>query len=321
MRASRTPAPWRLARAFRLGGMTGKDGAAPGTDAEVSARIDRLNAKAASAEPLNIEDLLALMAVLRDPTRGCPWDRQQSFASIAPYTIEEAYEVADAIARGDLPGLKEELGDLLLQVAYHAQMAGEDGHFDFAGVADAITRKMIRRHPHVFGDEEMRAGVEIRGLWERIKAEEAKARQAASETPPGGSESVLDGVTAGLPALSRSVKLQKRAAGVGFDWPEPAQMLDKIREELAEFERELGAGQRDGMEDELGDLFFVLANLSRRLSIDPEAAIRRANAKFERRFRHIERRLRETGRDPGRATLDEMETLWREAKALEKSGD
>jgi MazG family protein len=301
--------------------MTGEDRGAPDADAGASARIDRLNAKAAAAEPLTLEDLLALMAVLRDPSRGCPWDREQTFATIAPYTIEEAYEVADAIARADMSGLKEELGDLLLQVAYHAQMAGEDRHFDFADVADAITRKMIRRHPHVFGDEEARAKLEIRGLWERIKAGEAKAKQAAGETQPAGDASILDGVTAGLPALARSVKLQKRAAKVGFDWSEPAQMLAKIREELAEFELELHAGRQDGMEDELGDLFFVLANLSRRLSIDPEAAIRRANVKFERRFRHIERRLRETGRDADRATLEEMETLWHEAKTLEKSGD
>ncbi len=298
--------------------MTSDDRVATAVNA--AEQIDRLNAKAARDEPMSVGDLLTLMAVLRDPSHGCPWDQKQTFSTIAPYTIEEAYEVADAIARGDISGVKEELGDLLLQVVYHAQMAQEDDQFTFEHVADAITRKMIRRHPHVFGDEETRDNIDIRGLWERIKAEEAMAKQEAAGTADDADQSILDGVTPGLPALARSVKLQKKAARVGFDWPEPGQMLAKVREELAEFEQELGAGDRDGMEEEMGDLLFILANLSRALSIDPEAALRRANAKFERRFRHIERRLRENGRAPEDATLEEMEGFWREAKDREKSG-
>lgn len=296
--------------------MTGDDQDRPRIDA--ATRIEQLNAKAAGDAPLSVEDLLTLMMVLRDSSRGCPWDQQQTFSTIAPYTIEEAYEVADAIARGDIAHLKEELGDLLLQVVYHAQMAQEDGAFDFAGVADAITRKMIRRHPHVFGDEEVRASIDIRGLWDRIKAEEAKAKHNDTETPGQASDSILDSVAPGLPVLARSVKLQKKAAKVGFDWPEIGQMFAKVREELTEFEQEFDAEHYDGMEEEMGDLLFVLANLSRALSIDPETALRRANVKFERRFRYIERRLQENGRIPNEATLEEMEVYWREAKDREK---
>lgn len=288
--------------------------------ADAASLIDDLNVKAASDELLALEDLVTLMAILRDPTRGCPWDREQTFMTIAPYTIEEAYEVADAIARGDIADLKEELGDLLLQIVYHTQMAREDGHFDFTDVADAITRKMIRRHPHVFGDDDTRASIEIRGLWDRVKAEEAKTKQKDG----GGAEiddgSVLSGVPVGLPALTRAVKLQKRAARVGFDWTEAAQILDKVKEEIGEFEQDLSAGDQDGMEEEFGDLLFVLANLARRLSIDPEATLRSANTKFERRFQYIEKRLREIGRSPETATLAEMDALWDEAKAQEKAG-
>ena len=262
--------------------------------------------------------MLSLMSVLRDPARGCPWDREQNFASIAPYTIEEAYEVADAIARGDMGDLKDELGDLLLQVVYHAQMAGEAGEFDFASVADAVTRKMIRRHPHVFGSDETRFAVDVKGLWNRIKAEEARARreQAGAENAP---DSVLDGVPLALPAMTRSVKMQKKAASVGFDWAEPVQILSKVREEIDELEVEIKAGDQGKMEEELGDLLFVLANLGRRLKVDPEAAVRAANAKFERRFRHIERRLKAEGKLAADTSLEELEMLWLDAKRQEKS--
>ncbi len=288
--------------------------------AGVSAEIDRLNAQAAQDDPLNLGDLLALMRVLRDPERGCPWDRQQDFATIAPYTIEEAYEVADAIARDDLAGLKDELGDLLLQVVYHAQMAQEDGDFDFAAVVDAITRKMIRRHPHVFGDEQVRAVIEVSGLWDRIKAQEAQEkRDGAAATANSGAASVLDGVPVGLPALMRSVKIQKKAAKVGFDWGDAAPILDKIREELGELEVEIAVDAQERIAEEFGDLLFVIANLGRHISVDPEAALRAANLKFERRFHHIESALRKSGVRPESATLEQMEALWQEAKMLEKS--
>lgn len=289
-------------------------------DAPFAARdaIERLNRKAAQDAPMTIEDLALLMRVLRDPYHGCPWDREQSFATIAPYTIEEAYEVADAIARGEIGDLRDELGDLLLQVVYHAQMASEARAFDFEGVADAICRKMIRRHPHVFGGEEVRASIEVKGLWDRVKAEEqaAKTSSASARAAPA---SLLDDVPVALPALTRAVKLQKRAAKIGFDWTETAQIFDKLKEELAEFEAELGQGDKARIEDEFGDLMFVLANLARRMSIDPETALRGANAKFERRFRHIETRLAELGRALGEAALNEMDALWNEAKALERA--
>ena len=281
--------------------------------------IERLNARAAEPARMPIGDLLALMAVLRDPENGCPWDKEQDFATIAPYTIEEAYEVADAIARGDLVDLKDELGDLLLQVVYHAQMAKEDGAFDFADVADAITRKMLRRHPHVFGDAELRASVEMRGLWDRLKTEEAEAKRSDADGASPERPGVLDNVPVALPALTRSVKLQRQAAKVGFDWAEAEPIFAKLKEELAEFEAEMRDGRREAMEEEYGDMLFVLANLARHLAIDPEKALRGANAKFERRFRHIERRLAAAGRDIEAATLDEMEALWNEAKLLEKS--
>jgi MazG family protein len=263
----------------------------------------------------SIDDLLAVMAALRTPGTGCPWDLEQSFATIAPYTIEEAYEVADAIERGDLTHLREELGDLLLQVVYHARMAEEEGAFAFADVADAITSKMVRRHPHVFGTPEQRAAGITPGFWERIKAEE----RANGETE--SAPSVLDGVPAGLPALTRAVKLQDKAARVRFDWPSLAPVLDKLKEELGELEEAIanaGAGpDRAGIEEEFGDLLFVVANVARHLKIDPEAALRAANRKFTRRFHAIERKLAAAGRTPGQSTLAELDRLWDQAKAEE----
>ncbi len=278
-----------------------------------------------------LPDLIAVMAALRHPENGCPWDLAQDFASIAPYTIEEAYEVADAIARGDRVDLKEELGDLLLQVVYHSQIAEEEGAFAFADVADAITRKMIRRHPHVFGSPEERAAGAAPGFWARIKAEEraekagARAALGLAETPE--STGLLADVPVGLPGLTRAMKLQEKAARVGFDWPSLAPVFDKVREEITELEEvALPSGKaetvpdRDKIQDELGDLLFVMANVARHLEIDPEAALRRANAKFLRRFAHIEARLAETGRSPADSDLAEMDALWNEAKVKERAG-
>ncbi len=265
-----------------------------------------------------IEDLLRVMARLRDPETGCPWDIEQSFASIAPYTIEEAYEVADAIARGDIDHLKDELGDLLLQVVYHARMAEELGGFDFADVVDAITRKMVRRHPHVFEDPSLRDSFEKSRVWERIKAEERASRET------GEARSVLDDVPVALPALTRAVKLQAKAARVGFDWPSLDPVLAKAEEELDELKAARAAAAADGgaastakVVEEFGDLLFVMANLARHLKIDPEAALREANLKFARRFGKIEAALRVEGRSPEDATLEEMDQLWDEAKAEE----
>lgn len=263
-----------------------------------------------------LDDLLAVMARLRDKDSGCPWDVEQNFTTIAPYTIEEAYEVADAIARDDLAALKDELGDLLLQVVYHAQMASELDRFDFNDVVDGIARKMIRRHPHVFGDAS-REEFLTKDLWQRIKAEE-KAERGASSV---GSR--LDDVPLALPALTRAVKLQKRAAEVGFDWPSLEPVIDKAEEEIAELRSavsesgiETGRGKR--VAEEFGDLLFVMANIARHLKVDPEAALRDANAKFVRRFRSIESALAKEGRKPEDATLEEMDALWDEAKAVEK---
>ncbi len=263
-----------------------------------------------------LPDLLAVMAALRTPGTGCPWDLEQTFATIAPYTIEEAYEVADAIARDDLAALKDELGDLLLQVVYHSRMAQEHHAFAFDDVVDAITRKMIRRHPHVFGTAEERAAGAAPGFWDRIKAQE-KAGTAPSV-------SVLDEVPAALPALTRAVKLQNKAAKVGFDWPSLAPVLDKLNEELGELE-DVIAKSRSGsesdtqaVEQELGDLLFVIANVARHLKLDPEASLRSANQKFVRRFRYIEERLAANGRTPSDSDLAEMDALWDEAKAKER---
>ena len=278
--------------------------------------VSALAAKAEGAAPFTLSDLIAIMEILRTPVIGCPWDLEQNFETIAPYTIEEAYEVADAIARRDLADLKDELGDLLLQVVYHARMAEERGAFDFADATDALARKLIRRHPHVFGDEVARSSAHVPGMWDRIKAEETAAKTAAQahERPA----SILDGVPVALPALTRSVKLQRRAAKVGFDWPEVEEILTKLKEEVTELEAEIPGGHQKRMEEEFGDMMFVMANLARRLDIDPENALRGANAKFMRRFSHIERRLADAGETLERATLAEMEALWIEAKSLEK---
>lgn len=256
--------------------------------------------------------LLAVMAWLRDRQYGCPWDIDQTFRTIAPYTIEEAYEVADAIDRDDLAALKEELGDLLLQVVYHAQMASEISAFTFQDVAQAIADKMVDRHPHVFGDLEI-ADVDAQTVsWEARKAAE-RARKGGTATPAAGA---LDGVARALPALLRAEKLQKRAARVGFDWNELGPVIDKIEEELGELRAEISARTLDQarITDELGDVLFAVANLARHSKVDPEAALRATNDKFERRFRYIERRLADQGRGPSEATLEEMEALWQEAK-------
>ncbi|MDB5451535.1 MAG: nucleoside triphosphate pyrophosphohydrolase [Caulobacteraceae bacterium] len=262
------------------------------------------------SEPAPLDRLLEIMARLRDPVAGCPWDKEQTFATIAPYTIEEAYEVADAIERGDLDELKDELGDLLLQVVFHARIAQEMGAFDFADVARSIGDKMIRRHPHVFEDVRYRDVAEQTESWEQIKAGEraAKAR----------SHGLLGDIPAGLPALTRAVKLTKRAARVGFDWPSTREVFDKLREELGELEAELTDASPDRIRDELGDVLFVVANLARKLDVEPEEALRHANAKFVRRFAHIERTLADQGRAPDQSDLAEMDQLWDQAKALER---
>ena len=266
-----------------------------------------------SPAPRPIDQLLAVMARLRDPERGCAWDLEQSFATIAPYTVEEAYEVADAIERGDTADLRDELGDLLLQVVFHARMAEEAGLFAFDDVAQAITDKMVRRHPHLFGNGEVRTSAEQTRAWEAIKAEE-RAAKAAGRKP-----SLLDDVPAGLPAMTRAVQLTRRAAGVGFDWPGPLEVLDKLREELAELEAEIDSGDREAAREELGDLLFVCANLARKLDVDPEASLRAANAKFARRFSFIEAELARLGRSPAQSSLTEMEALWTDAKAAERA--
>jgi len=259
----------------------------------------------------HLDGLLTIMARLRDPDGGCPWDLEQNFATVAPYTIEEAYEVAEAIDRRDMDALKDELGDLLLQVVFHAQMAEEDGLFDFESVAQAISDKMIRRHPHVFGNENVESTVAQTAAWEDQKAAERLAMAEAEGRIP----SVLDGVSIALPGLTRAVKLARRAARVGFDWPDIAGVLAKIEEEAAELRSEIeDDGAADRIEDEIGDLLFSVANLARHLSIEPEAAVRRANRKFEDRFRHLEARLKEQGRDPQEADLEELDRLWDEAK-------
>jgi nucleoside triphosphate diphosphatase len=270
----------------------------------------------------DIRRLIEIMAALRDPAGGCPWDLEQTFASIAPFTIEEAYEVADAIERGGAEDLREELGDLLLQVVFHARMAEEAGLFDFGGVVEAITAKLIRRHPHVFGDARGLTSDEVKALWGRIKADEKRLKLASSakdaqpqEPKPGA----LEGVPLTLPALSRALKLQEKAGKVGFDWNDVRAVLEKIREEVAEVEAEIAEGSPQALASEVGDLLFAAVNLARHLKVDPEAALRSANLKFERRFAHIEIRLAEAGRTPERASLDEMERLWAEAKLQERS--
>jgi nucleoside triphosphate diphosphatase len=275
-----------------------------------------VEAPKAGVAPSPIERLLAVMARLRDPEGGCPWDLEQSFATIAPHTIEEAYEVAEAIERGDMTALKGELGDLLFQVVFYAQMARERGDFDFDAVAAGIAEKMIKRHPHVFGDATVETAAAQTQAWEAQKAAERKAEAVARGEAP----SALDGVTRTLPALTRAVKLQGRAARVGFDWPEAAPILDKIAEETEELRAELEQGAApERLTDELGDLLFAVVNLARRLSIDPETALRHANAKFDRRFRRVEALLAAQGKEPAKSTLDEMEAAWEQAKAEERA--
>jgi nucleoside triphosphate diphosphatase len=276
--------------------------------------------------PRTLADLVAVMAALRTPVTGCPWDLEQSFATIAPYTIEEAYEVADAIARGDRVDLKEELGDLLLQVVYHARLAEEEGAFALPEVIETITAKMIRRHPHVFGDEAARSAGAAKGWWEKIKAEEKAAKAAAREalgaaqtTRESGQPSALDDVPVAMTALTRAIKLQDKAARVGFDWPSIAPVFDKLREEIGELEAEIVApADRARIADEFGDLMFVMANLARHLELDPEATLRAANDKFSRRFRDVERRLAALGKTPSESDLAEMEMLWTAVKNDEK---
>ena len=266
----------------------------------------------------DIVQLLQIMAALRTPGTGCPWDLAQNFSTIAPYTLEEAYEVADAIARGDLADLKDELGDLLLQVVFHARMAEEQGGFDFGDVVQAITEKLIRRHPHVFGDEQSRTPQAVEGLWQRIKAEERAARQDLRD------HGALAGVPVALPALTRALKLQEKAGKVGFDWNDVRAVLRKIREEADEIEAALGDGAADSAPPlaeaaaEVGDLLFAAVNLARHLHADPESLLRQTNQKFERRFAAIERALAAKGKTPRGATLAEMDSLWEDAKAEER---
>ncbi len=271
----------------------------------------------------DIQRLLDIMTALRTPGSGCPWDLEQSFETIVPYTIEEAYEVADAVERGDFADLRDELGDLLLQVVFYARMAEETGRFDFGGVVEAITAKLIRRHPHVFGDANTLSPEQVKALWGKIKTEEKRLRaaeRAAVGAPVGEPAGALAGVPTALPALTRALKLQEKAGKVGFDWNNPRAVLAKLREEIDEIEVELDADDRDKAASEVGDLLFAVANLARHLEVDPESALRGANAKFQRRFGHIERRLAEEGRAPETASLDDMEALWNEAKRLERAG-
>ena len=269
----------------------------------------------------DIRRLIDIMAALRDPVHGCPWDVGQTFASIVPFTIEEAYEVADAIERDAPDDLREELGDLLLQVVFHARMAEEAGLFDFGGVVEAITAKLVRRHPHVFGDAKAFSPDDVKALWGRIKADEKQAKrtlEAKDGRPAEATSGALEGVPLALPALSRAMKLQEKAGKVGFDWNDVRAVLDKIREEIVEVEAEIADGSAQALSGEVGDLLFAAVNLARHLKVDPEAALRGANAKFERRFAHIENRLAEGGRTPDSASLDDMERLWDEAKARER---
>ncbi len=313
------------------------------------------------ANKKTLSDLLEVMKALRTPVTGCPWDLEQNFGSIAPYTIEEAYEVADAIHRGDMADLEEELGDLLLQVVYHSRMAEEEGLFDFDDVTHAVTTKMIRRHPHVFGTPEERAAGATLGFWARIKAEEKaektrlrqqlNSKQAGHTTSapdvtwdrsggamssagmPTRETSLLADVPLALPALSRAIKLQDKAARVGFDWPDIGPVFDKMREELVELEEVAVAADPRGdaeakprspnemkrIKEELGDLLFVMANVARHLKLDPEEALRGANHKFTRRFLHIEQRLAGMGKTPAESDLQEMDALWDEARAADKT--
>lgn len=269
----------------------------------------------------DISRLIEIMAALRDPVSGCPWDVEQDFSSIAPYTIEEAYEVADAIARGDMDDLRDELGDLLLQVVYHARMAEEAGAFAFGDVVEAVTRKMIRRHPHVFGDDAARGAGMAKGMWEAIKAQERAekrgARLARGLDPEDHGKGYLDGVPLAHPALTRSLKLQEKAARVGFDWGDVSPVLDKIEEEIAELRQAMESGDKEAAAGEFGDVLFALVNFGRHLAVDAEDALRRTNEKFRSRFHYVEAALKAQGRTLDEASLDDMEALWRRAKAAE----
>ncbi len=260
----------------------------------------------AQMDPRRIETLRAIMKALRTPLTGCPWDLEQSFETIAPYTIEEAYEVADAIVRGSRPELCEELGDLLLQTIYHSQIADEEGSFTFDDVLEAINRKMVRRHPHVFGDEAAKSAKLAKGFWEDMKAKERHGKPA---------DGLLSSVPLALPGLTRALKLQAKAAKVGFDWPSVENVYDKIAEEIAEFR----AAPDEDKASEFGDILFALANVARHLGIDPEDALRTTNAKFERRFRYIETELGKRGKQPADSDLEEMDALWNAAKEFEKA--
>jgi ATP diphosphatase len=268
----------------------------------------------------DISGLIAIMAALRTPVTGCPWDLEQNFETIAPYTIEEAYEVADAISRGDLHDVKDELGDLLLQVVFHARMAEEQGAFAFPDVVQAITEKLIRRHPHVFGDKHGMKTAEVNIQWDEIKAEEKAARVAEGRAPAPGRQGALAGVSSGLPSLTRALKLQQKAGKVGFDWNDPKAVLAKIHEEADEIGAELDAGDKDKVAAEIGDLMFAVVNLARHLDVDPDAALRRTNLKFERRFAAVEDALAANGKKPQDASLVEMDALWDAAKAAEHRG-
>lgn len=261
-------------------------------------------------EMSDMQTLLDIMARLRAPEGGCPWDREQTFRTIAPYTIEEAYEVADAIEQNDLTELSNELGDLLFQVVFHAQMAKEAGAFNFADVVAGINEKMVRRHPHVFGDAQVEDAAAQTQRWEDIKAQERSSK--------GDATSALHDVSTSLPALTRAKKLQGRAARVGFDWPQVSQVLDKLDEELAEVREALELGELDAIEDEIGDLLFVCVNIARHVKVDPETALRRANRKFERRFRYMESLAEKRGFEFAKATLETQEALWQEAKVAER---
>jgi nucleoside triphosphate diphosphatase len=266
----------------------------------------------------DISRLIEIMAALREPNTGCPWDIEQNFETIAPYTIEEAYEVSDAIARGDLDDLRLELGDLLLQVVYHAQMAKEIDEFDFGDVVEAVTTKMIRRHPHVFGDQEARSAGMAKGMWEQIKSEEKAEKRAArlerGLDPEDHGKGFLDGIPVAFPALTRALKLQEKAARVGFDWKETAPILDKIEEEIGELREAMGKADQAAIQDEFGDVLFALVNFGRHLHIDSEAALSGTNDKFRKRFHHVERELEAAGRGLDEASLEEMEELWQQAK-------
>jgi ATP diphosphatase len=290
--------------------MQGMDkGGSPEGNSKSASEIDRNRPE--TLPKRDIATLLAIMAALRTPVTGCPWDLEQDFATIAPYTLEEAYEVADAIERGDMGDLCEELGDLLLQVVYHSQMAAEDGAFTFEDVVEAINTKMIRRHPHVFGDEAARSAGVAKGFWERIKAEERKGTDKEHMRH-------LDGIPLALPALTRALKLQKRAAKVGFDWADISHVLDKVVEEAKELAEARETMPKDRQAEEFGDLMFVMVNLGRHLGLDAEDALRHANTKFTRRFNYVEETLEVRGRSLEEATLEQMDAIWDEIRARDK---